>query len=1605
MSKTFDFVEQPIPLITVNSDQKLEVNLQALEILNNIEKPLAVVGVAGMYRTGKSYLLNRVILNKNSGFGVGPTINPCTKGIWMWGRPLKGQTADGEIVNVIVLDSEGLAAVDQDNSHDSRIFSLVMLLSSIFIYNSVGSIDEQALENLSLVVNLTKNIHIKSTGNEDLDYEDFSYYMPYFLWVVRDFALELVDHEGDAINSKQYLESALQEQKGFSDQTEQKNQIRHLLRSFFKERNCFTMVRPVTNEANLRNLEHADPSQLRPEFVEQVVELRKQILSQAKKKYLHNSELTGQMLAGLLENYVQAINNKDVPNIESAWNYICKAQCTKAFEESFVEYDEGMKEALQNSWPVSHSTIKGVHKEWCEHALKQFKRKAVGENLDEHFKQLKNDIMEKYEWLKSENARDFERLFVGSMNNFFMSEIDPKLKAKQYNNFIDFEKDLKSFEHYFIELEPQGPHKSQLLAEFTLKKMTESIYMFIHTLENDYESQLARYKERKNELEEELKVLKDKSAREKGIYDSRIHELENSNREIDSKLGLVSESLDRVKQEKAKIEEYYTNQLKDVNSKSKETLDQLKAENAQIIENHKNLERELALKDSEFDKKTALLQQKVNFYEERLNSMDNKEQHYTVEISRVKTEFNDKFKEVTLQLETEISNKTKELQKTTERLHDIEEELDATIRKEKDNALAAAQREAKLKEELARKNDKLEELEAKLQETDGFSNVEVEQLRQDIEAIKSTLETERKEFKQAEEKTVQLKINFEKEKALLKQNNEFLETKCEGLKKQVDESKKLYEETFKTLEHTADEEKTDLNQQLSQLTAAHRQEIKNLEQQLASTRSQYNDEINRLTEAIDQEELRAAEEADKLKAEVTRYKEYFENAEKERLNLKRDLQLLDDQREDLARLAEERASEKLRSLEEELETLKEKHAKEVAGGQRKQEETFRQMKLFFESEKERLEKKITMDKDNYETKLNKLVTEYEDRIKDDQNYHEEEIENLKNEFQEYMINSSSALEHYKQSLVNAESIADELRNQLEKVSSDYETLKRNYDENIDGLRATLETERKQLIENLDKARAELVSKDKELWNVTQKFETANSELIKAQEQYNLKLKPLEEENIKMKSQLDSIKEKYNKLNDDYVDYKIEVGKKLALSQQQNEFFTRRVDELQKQADGANRKIEEKLREQRDEHTKELATLKTRHEEERKDLEAKYENKRRSLKDAENLYNEKLSHLEKIKIDLGEKLASLKAESLKNETRLLQENEQLKSRLDGINSKSEGILGELRKQVESLKDQRYKFEMDLAESKANYEKDQALWEGKFSFQEEQKEQLANELKHEKNNFDLMLQKLQKMRSNEKEDTVNSQQFVISNLEQRHSAQINELNEKHQMNIQALQERNNKLEREIKNLNEKLLAENNSKLSNYGNIERKLNEAAENEKLLQEQIVKLRQERENKLLEVQRKHEDTIQNYKAKINDLEDKMQEISKKESMSLFDRERDKAKWLVEKEHLLSKNNDLLEQVAKLEKKKEALVRDNERFINERRANKKATGNGMLTNLQSGRFTGMLNSSKLNDRSFVTFENKIPSVMNFLPSKDTTSKNSFLPDNNSSTGSQKDSRL
>lgn len=50
----------------------------------------------------------------------------------------------------------------QTGQYSTQIFSLAVLLSSLFVYNQMGGIDEAALDRLSLVTEMTKHIRVRA---------------------------------------------------------------------------------------------------------------------------------------------------------------------------------------------------------------------------------------------------------------------------------------------------------------------------------------------------------------------------------------------------------------------------------------------------------------------------------------------------------------------------------------------------------------------------------------------------------------------------------------------------------------------------------------------------------------------------------------------------------------------------------------------------------------------------------------------------------------------------------------------------------------------------------------------------------------------------------------------------------------------------------------------------------------------------------------------------------------------------------------------------------------------------------------------------------------------------------------------------------------------------------------------------------------------------------------------------------------------------------------------------------------------------------------------------------------------------------------------------
>lgn len=117
--------------------------------------------------------------------------------------------------------------------------------------------------------------------------------LPKLLWVVRDFSLKLVDAQNKSITMKEYLENALTEVKGVSDNIQQKNRIRRVIRDFFAQRDCVCLVRPSDEEKDLQNLINIRDEDLRPEFISGLQKIKEIVSNTVECKSIFNLALNG----------------------------------------------------------------------------------------------------------------------------------------------------------------------------------------------------------------------------------------------------------------------------------------------------------------------------------------------------------------------------------------------------------------------------------------------------------------------------------------------------------------------------------------------------------------------------------------------------------------------------------------------------------------------------------------------------------------------------------------------------------------------------------------------------------------------------------------------------------------------------------------------------------------------------------------------------------------------------------------------------------------------------------------------------------------------------------------------------------------------------------------------------------------------------------------------------------------------------------------------------------------------------------------------------------------------------------------------------------------
>ncbi|CAH1777169.1 unnamed protein product [Owenia fusiformis] len=418
--KDVRFMSEPMLFIEC-ATQGWKVNDEAKKFLADLNMPLVIVSIVGPYRTGKSYLLNRFAdVKKAKGFELGSTVQSKTKGIWMWCRP--HPLNPGECI--MLLDTEGLHDAEKgDSNHDNQIFALAILISSVFLYNTVGRIDNRAIEEMDFITHITDYIHVRSGQDQDSDenaagYEDYQQIFPTFVWVLRDFMLSL-EMDGERITANEYLGKMLELKpmpKHLRDRKERNrindyNEPRERISSVFQRRECFVLRRPVDDNESLSRVNAIPECELNQEFVEQVDELCDFIKNECSTKHFStkdgNIEINGPKLLGLAEMYTGTIQSGSVPCVERAIKLLAEMENTNAIDKAMELYRSIMSHHVDNS-ALSADTFESIHQNAMIESRKVFDDGRKFDNDGSYEERFQVKIKNEYCNYKERCERDRE---------------------------------------------------------------------------------------------------------------------------------------------------------------------------------------------------------------------------------------------------------------------------------------------------------------------------------------------------------------------------------------------------------------------------------------------------------------------------------------------------------------------------------------------------------------------------------------------------------------------------------------------------------------------------------------------------------------------------------------------------------------------------------------------------------------------------------------------------------------------------------------------------------------------------------------------------------------------------------------------------------------------------------------------------------------------------------------------------------------------------------------------------------------------------------------------------------------------------------------------
>ena len=1601
-------------LSMVNYDPSLGqfvINPEALEVIRQLQSPLGVISVAGMYRTGKSYLLNRMLLNRSGGFSVGPSINPCTKGLWMWSKTIPAHTPQGKPLNVLIIDTEGIGATDEDHNHDNKIMTLAILLSSYFLFNSMGTIDESSIQSLSFIVNITKNIQQKN-GNKD-----FAKYLPAFMWVIRDFSLQLKNREGNPITSKEYLEYSLELQNGTSEFIVNKNQIRKLVKEYFPNRDCVTLVRPLLEEGNLQKLERTPASKLRKEFIEQVNYLRKTVLNSINPKKLNGQELNGEMFIDLIKSYVKMINEGAVPIIQTAWTYMRQNQALLAKKNALENYKKKTDEII-NKFPMKEEFLKNVLKKIKKEIILNFNEEIIGEADEKDLKELKSELKKIKTEIINKNINATK-----TQTNRFLSEnyrnIDEKIKNNEYLNISEYKDDIEQFVQFCLNKCPPGPNRDIIIYEFIIKNIINSSGLLSKSNMDEMERIICDNSNNIDELIKELKEEKDKEKKLNTELKEITEKLEKLNQEKDkitSQNSNESDNLNKLMEEKNNEIIKLKNKLNQTEKICEQKIKEMrqKVEEAEKISHQKELESTQI--SSDFQREKVLMEQKIIFLEKTLKELEDNKLRSNPYNTTSKKNRND---ETTLKQKKEkLEDEIKRLNKVIKELQEKNIELDSQlltkgkrIENEKNNIAELVETYQKKLEDLQDSNSELAKNINKFKE-DAAKQMEIlsTEYEKQIEEILSQQKNLDEEFKTKEEELRKNLAKVQAELSVLMQDKDLVDKKIEQIKDKNQSEKIEHDKYSKILEENNKElmdkyemtskENADLKNiyanEINQLTS----ENNSKEEQIRIKNEKLKDELNQLIADYDTQiktlKNKVVENENNI---IPKMKQKILDLQNEKENLSQDIELCGkSQKHKLAEIALQ--------YEDQKEQIINNNRQQLEDNNNENDQQIQEIRKVYQIEKDKISEQMRNENDIAQERINQIEKEQNEILNELEKEKDDKIAELQDTLDEINLNHDEYVKKIEKELFLRNQKIENLQKFINDTKNSIDVIKMQQEQYLKEQNEEFENEKNILNEKIKNAEKDCETTEIEINKLKEQNNQMESNLSELKDKYTELEKEFKDVQNDLDQEINELKNKLNEINNNINMNNANYEKELSLKEQKAEFLSKKLDEIKNELNELKESFEEKLNQTKEDVTAEYTE--------------KIENMKKEKENLENLINDlekEYSTLQQ-KYDTETETLTKEKESVTEQLNdLTIKKKQLGDQLDGQHCTDQTIILKLRNEFKlkndglvkdnlSLQEKLQKLEQSYNKLTNSYDTEKANWENKFSFIAEQKDSLSKELEELKIKYNANMDELQKKILEERERLELIYKKSLADGENIHNQQLQQAQETFNKKYEEVNVQNNNLIAENATLVKKIdFYQNNNSISE---IDQKLQDALDKEKKYKEQYEKLKQEKEETIKKLKLKLNNETELHKKKIEELELKLQEYEGKRNNKNADLVKLKAVSDKDNENKVLLIQQLNETLERLKKENEKLTsenkevqRENENYRKSSRGSSRNSSNIGMNYIPNRRRNGnsyYFNKENINGNFNPSSSQNEEIKINLIPKNfnHTVTKSAMSPLNNSS---------